>query len=35
MEKQTSRLVWIDWMKTLAMYFIIAGHCWVPGNKYI
>lgn len=29
------RLVWIDWMKTLAMYFIIAGHCNVPGNKYI
>ena len=22
-------------MKTLAMYFIVAGHCWVPGNKYI
>ena len=35
MDTQSSRLVWIDWMKTLAMYFIIAGHCWVPGNKYI
>lgn len=22
-------------MKTLAMFFIIAGHCWAPGNKYI
>lgn len=29
------RLVWVDWMKTLAMYFIITGHCNVPGNKYI
>ena len=29
------RLNWIDWMKTLAMYFIVAGHCSVPGNKYI
>lgn len=36
MEKySTGRLVWIDWMKTLAMFFIIAGHCWVPGNKFI
>lgn len=29
------RIAWVDWMKALAMYFIIAGHCWVPGNKYI
>ncbi len=35
MGKSTPRLVWIDWMKTWAMYFIIAGHCWVPGNKFI
>lgn len=27
-------LPWIDWMKVIAMYFIIAGHCWVPGNNY-
>lgn len=29
------RLDWIDWMKTLAMYFVIAGHNSVPGSKYI
>lgn len=29
------RLLWIDWMKVIAMYLIIAGHCNVPGNKYI
>ncbi len=32
---QSNRIVWIDWMKALAMYFIIAGHCWVPYNQYI
>ena len=26
---------WIDWMKVLAMYLIIAGHLSVPGNRYI
>lgn len=31
----SNRLLWLDWMKTLAMFFIIAGHCWVPGNKFI
>lgn len=31
----TMRLVWIDWMKTLAMYLIVAGHCWVPGDEYV
>lgn len=31
----TSYLPWIDWMKVIAMYFIIAGHCFVPFNKYI
>ena len=29
------RLVWLDWMKTFAMFLIIAGHCWVPYNEYI
>lgn len=29
------RLVWLDWMKTLAIFLIIAGHCWVPYNEYI
>lgn len=31
----SQRIVWIDWMKTIAMYSIVAGHCGVPGNKYI
>lgn len=35
MENKPIRLAWIDWMKSLAIYFIIAGHCIVPGNKYI
>lgn len=30
-----SRLVWLDWMKTLAIYLIIAGHCMVPGYNYV
>lgn len=29
------RLQWVDWMKVISIYFIIAGHCWVPYNKYI
>lgn len=28
-------LAWIDWMKAIAMFFIIAGHLRVPGFKYI
>ena len=31
----STRIVWLDWMKTLAMFLIIAGHCWAPGYKYI
>ena len=31
----SNRLFWLDWMKTLAMFFIIAGHCCVSGYKYI
>lgn len=31
----TTRIVWVDWMKAIAMFFIIAGHCWVPENQYI
>lgn len=34
-EQNTTRFVWLDWMKTLAIYFIIAGHCWVPGNEFL
>lgn len=29
------RVVWIDWMKTLGIYFIIAGHCFGPGYKIV
>ena len=29
------RYLWIDWMKVLAMYLIIAGHLGVPGNQFI
>lgn len=28
------RLAWVDWIKVIAMYFIIAGHMFPPGNKY-
>ncbi len=31
----TTRYVWLDWMKALAIYFIIVGHCWAPGSKYV
>lgn len=34
-DSSTKRLNWVDWMKVIAMYFIIAGHCWVPYNEYI
>lgn len=29
------RLVWIDWMKALGMYFIVAGHFFSIYHKYI
>lgn len=29
------RLYWIDWMKAIGMYFIIAGHIFPVGNEYI
>lgn len=28
-------LYWIDWMKAIGMYFIIAGHIFPIGNEYI
>ena len=31
----SQRIVWLDWMKTLAMFLIVAGHCSVPGNIFI
>ena len=32
---KSNRLYWIDWMKFIGMYFIILGHFFPPGNKYI
>lgn len=29
------RLIWVDWMKVLGMYFIIAGHINPLGYEYI
>ena len=29
------RVLWIDWMKVLAIYLIIAGHLSVPGDHFI
>lgn len=29
------RYYWIDWMKAIGMYFIIAGHIFPIGNAYI
>lgn len=29
------RLYWIDWMKAIGMYFIIAGHIFPIGNEYV
>lgn len=29
------RFIWIDWMKILGMYLIVAGHLWAPYNGYI
>lgn len=29
------RIEWIDWVKTIAIFLIIAGHCNVPGSNFI
>ena len=29
------RYYWIDWMKVIGIYFIIAGHFFPVGNEYI
>ena len=29
------RFIWIDWMKTLGMFFIIWGHFFSDGHKYV
>lgn len=33
--KDSCRIIWVDWMKVIGMYFIIAGHLFPPGHKYI
>ena len=33
--KFSNRIIWIDWMKVIGMYCIIAGHLFPPGYKYI
>ena len=32
---QQKRYVWIDWMKTMGMFFIISGHFFSVGHKYL
>lgn len=32
---ESKRFVWIDWMKALGMYFIVAGHFFSIYHKYI
>lgn len=30
------RLTWVDWMKSIAIYFIVSGHInRIPLDKYI
>ncbi|WP_366516844.1 acyltransferase family protein [uncultured Prevotella sp.] len=32
---QQHRIIWVDWMKVLGMYFIIAGHFFPTGYTFI
>lgn len=32
---ETNRIIWIDWMKAIGMYFIILGHFFSIGHLYI
>lgn len=32
---EMKRLLWIDWMKAIGIYFIVAGHFFGEGYKYI
>ncbi len=32
---QSKRLIWVDWMKVIGMYFIIAGHISPVWHEYI
>lgn len=33
--KLTKRMVWVDWMKVIGIYFIIVGHFFPIGNAYV
>lgn len=32
---KTERMLWVDWMKAIGIYFIVAGHFFGEGYKYI
>ncbi len=32
---ETKRLMWVDWMKAIGIYFIVAGHFFSVGDLYI
>ena len=34
-ENQKQRMNWVDWMKALGMYLIVAGHFFSVGDKYL
>lgn len=34
-QQTTTRLNFIDWMKVIGIYLIIAGHLSPPGNEYV
>lgn len=33
--KLQKRIVWVDWMKVIGIYIIIAGHLMPPGYKFV
>ncbi len=35
MNLKSERIIWIDWMKFLGIYFIVVGHFFPPGFQYI
>lgn len=34
-KQPVSRIVWIDWMKTIGIYLIVLGHFFSVGEKYV
>ena len=34
-ENQKQRMNWVDWMKALGMYLIVAGPFFSVGDKYL